>query len=76
MSPAQQGAFQAGAGVGPGTLLAAIASMILVLAFVWVVWVTMGTFRAWQAGQATVFDLTWNALRASIVLMVLGFYLR
>ena len=76
MSPAQQGAFQAGAGVVPGTLLTAIASMILVLAFIWVVWVTTGTFRAWQAGQASVLDLTWNALRACIVLMVLGFYLR
>ena len=76
MSPAQQGAFQAGSGVAPATLLTAVASMTLVLAFVWVVWVTMGTFRAWQTGQATVFDLTWHALRASIVLMVLGFYLR
>jgi len=76
MSPAQQGAFQAGSGVTPGTLLTAIASMTLVLAFVWVVWVSMGIFRAWQAGQATIFDLAWNALRASIVLMVLGFYLR
>ena len=56
--------------------LTAIASATLVLAFVWVVWVSMGTFRAWQAGQATIFDLTWNALRASIVLMVLGFYLQ
>ena len=76
MSPAQQGAFQAGSGVTPGTLLTAIASMTLVLAFVWVVWVTVGTFRAWQAGQATILDLTWNTLRASMVLMVLGFYLR
>ncbi len=76
MSPAQQAAFQAGSGVTPGTLLNAIASMTLVLAFVWVAWVTVGTFRAWQSGQATVFDLTWTALRASIVLMVLGFYLR
>ncbi len=76
MSPAQQGAFQAGSGVAPGTLLTAIASMTLVLAFVWVVWVTVGTFRAWQAGQATILDLTWNTLRASMVLMVLGFYLR
>ncbi|MDE0250018.1 MAG: TIGR03758 family integrating conjugative element protein [Gammaproteobacteria bacterium] len=76
MSPAQQGAFQAGSGVAPGTLLTAIASMVLAFAFVWVVWVSIGTFRAWQAGQATILDLTWNALRASIVLMVLGFYLR
>jgi hypothetical protein len=35
-----------------------------------------GTFRAWQNGQAVLFDVVWSALRASIVLMVLGFYLR
>lgn len=76
MTGAQQVAFQAAAGVTSSTMLTAIASMVLVLAFIWVIWVTLGTFRAWQEGQATVFDLTWSTLRASIVLMVLGFYLR
>lgn len=76
MTAAQETMFQAGAGFTANTLLTAIASMILLLAFVWVIWVTVGVFRAWQEGQATVFDLTWSALRASIVLMVLGFYLR
>ncbi|RLA49629.1 MAG: TIGR03758 family integrating conjugative element protein, partial [Gammaproteobacteria bacterium] len=74
MTAAQQAAFQAGSGTTPGTLLTAIASMVLVLAFVWVTWVVLGTFRAWQEGQATVFDLTWSTIRASIILMVLGFY--
>ena len=60
----------------PGTLLTAIASMVMVLAFVWVVWITLGTFRAWQEGQVTILDVSWSALRASIILMVLGFYLR
>jgi integrating conjugative element protein (TIGR03758 family) len=76
MTAAQQTAFQAGSGATPGTLLTAIASMVLVLAFVWAIWVALGTFRAWQEGQATVFDLTWSTVRVSIVLMVLGFYLR
>jgi len=49
---------------------------LIVLAFVWVIWVTLGTFRAWQDGQVGIFDVMWSALRASIVLMVLGFYLR
>ncbi|MCP4968695.1 MAG: TIGR03758 family integrating conjugative element protein [bacterium] len=53
-----------------------IASVVLVLAFIWVIWVSLGTFRAWQNGQVVLFDLVWSALRASIVLMVLGFYLR
>jgi len=76
MTAAQNVAFQAGSGVTPSTLLLGIASAILMLAFVWVIWVTLGTFRAWQGGQVTLFDLTWNTLRGSIVLMVLGFYMR
>ena len=76
MTPAQDAAFQAGSGVTSATLLTAIASMVVVLAFVWVIWVTLGTFRAWQDGQVGIFDVMWSALRASIVLMVLGFYLR
>jgi len=76
MTSAQRAAFQAGSGVAPETLLTTIAGVVLVLAFVWVMWVTLGTFRAWQDGQVEGFDLVWSALRASIVLLVLGFYLR
>ena len=76
MNAAQQTAFHAGAGIPSTTVLTAVASMVLMLAFVWVIWVVLGVFRAWQEGQVTVFDLAWSALRASIVLMVLGFYVR
>lgn len=76
MTAAQNAAFQAGSGVAPGTALTAIASVVLVLALVWVMWVTLGSFRAWQDGQAGLIELVWAALRASIVLLVLGFYLR
>jgi len=76
MTAAQNAAFQAGSGFTPATLLTGIASVVLVLAFTWVIWVTLGTFRAWQNGQAALFDVVWATLRASIVLMVLGFYLR
>lgn len=76
MTAEQNAAFLAGSGVTASTLLTAIASIVLVLAFVWVIWVTLGSFRAWQDGQISLFDLTWATLRASIVLLVLGFYLR
>ena len=76
MNPVQLAAFQAASGVTATTLLVGIASIILLLAFIWVVWVTLGSFRAWQDGNASLFDLAWSALRASIILMVLGFYLR
>ncbi len=76
MTAAQNAAFQAGSGFTPAALLTGIASVVLTLAFIWVIWVTLGTFRAWQNGQAALFDVVWATLRASIVLMVLGFYLR
>ena len=46
MTPAQSAAFQAGSGVTAGTLLTTIATVVLVLVFVWVMWVTVGSFRA------------------------------
>ena len=76
MTADQSAAFRAGSGVTSDTLLIAIASVVLVLAFIWVIWVTLGSFRAWQDGQIGLFELVWAALRASIVLLVLGFYLR
>tara|TARA_R100000005_G_scaffold48526_1_gene23252 strand:- start:3359 stop:3589 length:231 start_codon:yes stop_codon:yes gene_type:complete len=76
MTPAQTAAFQAGSGATPASLLLAIASVVLILAFVWVIWITVGSFRAWQDGQTSLFDLLWATLRASIILLVLGFYLR
>ena len=76
MTAAQNAAFSAGAGVTPNTLLIAIAGVTLTLSLIWALWLTVGTFSAWQAGRATLFDLTWTVLRACIVLLVLGFYLR
>lgn len=75
MSEAQLTAFEAGSGVTANTLLLGIAASVLVLAFVWVLWITFGSFKAWQAGNAVLFDVAWSVIRASIVLMVLGFYL-
>jgi len=76
MDPVQLAAFRAASGVTATALLLGIASMVLLLAFIWVLWVTLGTFRAWQDGNASLFDVAWGAIRASIILMVLGFYLR
>lgn len=76
MNAEQSAAFAAGSGVTPDTLLVAIAGMVLTGVLVWVIWVVFGTFRAWQNGEAGLFDLIWAALRASILLLVLGFYLR
>lgn len=76
MTAAQNAAFTAGAGVTPGTLLVAIAGITLTLSLVWAMWLTYGAFGAWQSGRASLFDLSWQVIRACIVLLVLGFYLR
>ena len=76
MTADQEAAFAAGSGVTPSALLLGNASAVLLLTMVWVTWVVLGCFRAWQEGQATLFDLIWSSLRASILLMVLGFYVR
>jgi integrating conjugative element protein (TIGR03758 family) len=76
MNSTQQTAFQLASGASATTLLIAIAAIVLTLTMVWGLWVTFGTFRAWQDGSSSLFDLAWNALRVSIILMVLGFYLR
>ncbi len=76
MTAAQDAAFSAGAGITPDTLLVACASITLTLALIWALWLTFGTFAAWQDGRASLFDLAWGVIRACIVLLVLGFYLR
>ena len=76
MTADQNAAFTAGAGIPPDTLLLAIAGITLTLALVWALWLTFGVFADWQSGQASLFELIWSVLRACIVLLVLGFYLR
>lgn len=76
MTDQQRLAFEAASGASPDALLLGIASVTLCLAFVWVAWVAFGTFNAWQDGRANFLDLIWHVLRACIVLMVLGFYVR
>ena len=76
MSNAQRLAFQLGSGVDAATVLLGIATMVLILALVWAVWITFGVFRSWQDGTVGLFDVAWSALRVSILLMVLGYYIR
>ena len=76
MTAAQSAAFAAGAGISPSALLLGIAGITLTLALVWALWLTFGVFAAWQSGRASLFELIWSVLRACIVLLVLGFYLR
>ena len=76
MNSAQRLAFQLGSGADAGTVLLGIAAIVLVLALIWAMWITFGAFRSWQDGAIELFDVAWSALRVSILLMVLGYYIR
>ncbi|MCY4142701.1 MAG: TIGR03758 family integrating conjugative element protein [Gammaproteobacteria bacterium] len=76
MSSAQEAAFRAGSGMPADMLLFAIAGTIAVLATIWVSWVAIGAFRAWRVGDIEMYDLLWQVVRAAIVLLILGYYVR
>jgi integrating conjugative element protein (TIGR03758 family) len=76
MSDAQRLAFQLGSGADAATVLLGIASVVVVLALIWAMWITFGAFRSWQDGSVSLFDVAWSVLRVSILLMVLGYYIR
>jgi integrating conjugative element protein (TIGR03758 family) len=76
MNAAQATAFQTASSVTPAALLLAIAGIVLTLAIVWSAWVAYGSYRAWGNGELTLYDMILACLRAAVLLMVLGFYLR
>lgn len=76
MTTLQEAAFRAGSGLSADALLFAIAGSVAVLATLWVARVALGSFRAWRAGDIEVYDLLWQVVRAAIVTMILGYYIR
>lgn len=76
MNSSQEAAFRAGSGVSADLLLFSIAGSIAVLATIWVAWVALGAYRAWRVGHIEIYDLMWQVVRAAIVLLILGYYVR
>ena len=76
MNNVQKTAFLAGAGVESSAMLLAIKSSLIVLVLIWTTWVTVGAFRAWRLGDLEIYDFLWQAMRASIILLVIGFYIQ
>lgn len=76
MNVVQKQAFLAGSGVDPSAMLLAIKSSLIVLILIWTTWVAVGAFRAWRFGDLEIYDLLWQVMRASIILLVIGFYIQ
>ena len=76
MNDIQKNAFQAGAGVDAAAMLLAIKSSLIVLILIWTTWIAVGAYRAWRLGDLEIYDFLWQVMRASIILLVIGFYIQ
>lgn len=76
MNTVQKQAFLAGSGVESSAMLLAIKSSLIVLILIWTTWVAVGAFRAWRFGDLEIYDFLWQVMRASIILLVIGFYIQ
>lgn len=76
MSGTQAAAFQTGSGVTASDLLLGIAAIIMTLLLVWGAWIALGQLRAWEEGRASLFDMLWTTLRAGMLLLLLGWFIR
>ena len=60
----------------PDQLLLAIAMIFAVIYLLWLVWMTKSQFKAWQTGQGDFYDMTNNVLRAIVIVLLLGYFIR
>jgi integrating conjugative element protein (TIGR03758 family) len=68
--------FEAGAGVSAGSVKLFIALLTAVSLLLWAVWVIQGLGRLWVQRGLSLNDMVWGVVRALIVIMLLGFYIR
>lgn len=76
MNSAEVAAFTGASGTAPSLLLFVIAASVMVALMTWTCWVAYGQFRSWQQSDISAYDFIWTLLRASIVLLVAGWFIR
>lgn len=69
-------AFALGSGVAPADLLLGIAMIVMTLFTLWTAWVAYAQFQLWQYGHSDIYTFIWTILRASFLLLLLGFFIR
>ena len=77
MTDEQAAAFSAanltgGAAIAPGDVLAVIAGLVLGAALLWFAWVLYRAYEAWGRGRMDAFDAGGKLLRATFVLVLVG----
>jgi integrating conjugative element protein (TIGR03758 family) len=77
-TPAQDAAFNSGVGpfaTASGVLLV-FASIVIVFFVLWVAWVGFAVFDRWRSGGLEWGEFAWYLVRASMILMVVGYFIR
>lgn len=70
MNGAQQAAFSAATGHTPGDVNTLIASIVLVLIFIFSAWLVSRTLSSIYRGNAKEIDLLWIGIRASALIAI------
>ena len=77
MTPEQLAGFEAATnGISAATLLLAIAMIVMTFYTLWTAWLAFGQTRGWWTEQVELYDLIWAVLRAAILLLLVGFFVR
>lgn len=77
MTPAQTAAFGAanltgGGPLAPGDVLALVAGLVFGAALLWFAWVAYRSYEAWGRGRMDAFEAGGKILRATFVLVLVG----
>ena len=71
----QINAFQSSTNnVAPSELLLVICSVLAVVCLLWLAWLSLASFRAWQEGKGTFYDMMLVTLRGAVMTLLVGFF--
>lgn len=76
MNASQLSAFESGAGVLVVDLTLLIAGTMAVLMLLWLSWIALAHFKLWYGRRILGYDLLWNVIRAIVLTLLLGFFIR
>lgn len=74
-TPNQDAVFNtAMSGVSMNTLGYIFASVLMMVVFLWSAWIIFGHGKAWASSRMDLYQLLWSAMRAALLVMVIGYW--
>lgn len=68
--------FAAASGTSANDVLSVVAAITAVFCLLWVAWIVLQLFDRWRSGRLEYAEFMWYALRACMVLMIVGYHVR